>query len=227
MHTRDDWKKSYTKAHVNSIGKGAFGNVWLVRSNRSGKFFAMKEICLSQYILKCSLINKSYALDEGLKLRQLGIIHQNICKYYESFLNNQSIFWIMDYCDGGTLKERIALYLMQEKRIKEDLIWYWSLQILNGLKFLHNRGLIHRDLKPDNIFISLKSGMCKIGDFGLSKVLIDTEINDNTRLRINNIEDQTGKNLAGRLSNNDVNEPVVYKLINLSQVGTPSYMSFE
>jgi len=134
----------------------------------------------------------------------------------------------MDYCDGGTLKERISLYLLQEKRIKEDLIWYWSLQILSGLKCLHNKGLIHRDLKPDNIFISLKRGICKIGDFGLSKVLIDTEINENTHLSFLNFEDDTEINTVSRdVSKKNVDEPVIYKLINLSQVGTPSYMSFE
>lgn len=48
----------------------------------------------------------------------------------------------MEYCDGGTLKERISLYVKQEKRIEEDLIWYWSLNLLNGLKHLHDKGLI-------------------------------------------------------------------------------------
>lgn len=72
MHIHDDWNKSFTKAYTNTIGNGAFGDVWLVRSKVNGRFFAMKGIDLNQYILKCSLINKAYALDEGLKLRQLG-----------------------------------------------------------------------------------------------------------------------------------------------------------
>lgn len=236
MHIYDNWNKSYTKAYNNSIGTGAFGNVWLVRSNLNGKYFAMKEIDLNQFILKCSLINKAYALDEGLKLRQLGIRHPNIVRYHQSYINNDCVYWIMDYCDGGTLKERFSLYIKQELKIEEDLIWYWSLQILNGLKYLHEKGLIHRDLKPDNIYISCKNGSCKIGDFGLSKVLIDASLNENTTIKFSNIdeeelENENKKTLQEKASKkslrNLAEEPVVYKLINLSQVGTPSYMSFE
>ena len=236
MHIYEDWEKSYTKAYNNSIGNGAFGKVWLVRSNLNGKYYAMKEINLNQYILKCSLINRAYALDEGVKLRQLGIKHPNVCKYYQSFFVNDSIHWIMDYCDGGTLKDRLAIYLRQEIKLDHDLIWFWSLQILSGLKYLHGKGLIHRDLKPDNIYISLKNGACKIGDFGLSKVLIDASMNENTLIKFSNLDDDESADLQKDTSSRQIHaarknlitdEPVVYKLINLSQVGTPSYMSFE
>ena len=100
----------------------------------------------------------------------------------------------MDYCDGGTLKDRLIFYIKQNLKIEEDLIWYWSLQILNGIKYLHSKGLIHRDLKPDNIYISLKNGSCKIGDFGLSKVLIDNSINDNTQIKFSNFDDENKMN---------------------------------
>ena len=137
----------------------------------------------------------------------------------------------MEYCDGGTLKERLSLYMKQEIRIEEDLIWYWSLHILNGLKHLHDKGLIHRDLKPDNIFISLKNGLCKIGDFGLSKILIDASLNETTSVKFLKFPEETeNNNIYSDLStkkNKNIENSVVYKLINLSQVGTPSYMSFE
>lgn len=235
MHVYDHWNKSYTKAYTKSIGNGAFGKVWLVRSNLNGRYFAMKEINMNQYILRCSLINKAYALDEGVKLRQLGIKHPNVCRYHQAFVTEESIYWIMDYCDGGTLKERIGLYVRQERRIAEELIWYWSLQILNGIKYIHAKGLIHRDLKPDNIYISLKTGLCKIGDFGLSKVVIDASINESTLVKFIKFDDEPdevdGECLIEKQKNERrkeiSDEPVVYKLINLSQVGTPSYMSFE
>lgn len=164
-----------------------------------------------------------------------GIRHPNICKYYKSFIFDESIYWIMEYCDGGTLKERLSLYVKQEIRIEEDLIWYWSLHILSGLKHLHDKGLIHRDLKPDNIFISLKNGLCKIGDFGLSKILINASLNETTSVKILNFQDElegneSYSNLTSKKNkkiNQSPDDQVVYKLINLSQVGTPSYMSFE
>lgn len=144
----------------------------------------MKEINLKQSILKSSIINRSYALDEGLKLRQLNATqHRNIIKYYKSYLHGECIYWIMEYCDGGTLKDRLQLYSKSEKRLSEDLVWYWSLHILNGIKYMHAKGIIHRDLKPDNVYIESKRGVCKIGDFGFAKILVETSITENTSVR--------------------------------------------
>ncbi len=219
----------------------------------------MKEIDLKQSILKCSLINKAYALDEGLKLKYLNINHSNVVKYYESYIlnNNETIYWIMEYCDGGTLRDKISIYCKNEIKIQENLIWYWSLQILSALKYLHSKSLIHRDLKPDNIYIENKTGSCKIGDFGLSKVLIDLKITDNTTIKFTRLEEENDNNNhndsfneseselnfcnsageedeSNRIKNNkniilSVDEEeaaVVYKLINLSQVGTPGDLYF-
>ncbi len=158
----------------------------------------------------------------------------------------------MDYCDGGTLKDRLNLYIKQNIFLQEDLIWYWALQILNGLKYLHGKGIIHRDLKPDNIFISCKNGACKIGDFGLSKVLTDISLNENTFIKFSKFDDEDDEyendqneidiypnnneaesnylkteNLQNMKNSLKEDEAVIYKLINLSQVGTPAYMSTE
>ena len=156
----------------------------LVRSKKNGQFFAMKEINLKQSILKTSIINRSYALDEGLKLRQLNATqHRNIIKYYKSYLHGECIYWIMEYCDAGTLKDRIHLYAKSDKLISEDLVWYWSLHVLSGIKYIHNKGIIHRDLKPENILIESKRGVCKIADFGFSKILVETSITENTSVK--------------------------------------------
>ena len=69
----EDWAVSYAKAYNHSIGSGSFGKVWLVRARHNGKYFAMKEIDLQQEILRCSIINKAYALDEGAKFIALGV----------------------------------------------------------------------------------------------------------------------------------------------------------
>ena len=163
----------------------------------------------------------------------------------------------MEYCDGGTLRDKINIYCKNEIKIQENLIWYWSLQILSALNYLHSKMLIHRDLKPDNIYIENKTGSCKIGDFGLSKVLIDLKITDNTTIKFTRLEDENDNNNhndsfneseselnfcnsvgeedeSNRLKNNkniilSVDEEeaaVVYKLINLSQVGTPGDLFF-
>ena len=239
MHINGEWSRDYTKAYDNSIGLGSFGKVWLVKANSTGKYYAMKEIDLKQSILKCSIINRSYALDEGHKLKCLNINHSNVIKYYESYIvNDETIFWIMDYCDGGTLRDKINIYSKSEQRMHENLIWHWSLQILSALKYLHSNYIIHRDLKPDNIYIENKTGSCKIGDFGLSKVLVDSSITDNKTIKFTKLEDDDEEEYdyssdASTDEENNYNkrqnlrsiehteEAIVYKLISLSQVGTP------
>jgi serine/threonine protein kinase len=217
--------------------------VTLVRSKRNGQYFAMKEINLKQSILKSSIINRSYALDEGLKLRQLNATqHRNIIKYYKSYLYDECIYWIMEYCDGGTLRDRICLYAKSDKKISEDLIWYWSLHILNGIKYIHNKGIIHRDLKPDNVYIESKRGVCKIGDFGFAKILVETSITANTSIKylkfdenddVNNRKVSKSRVLVSKPSkrsdeiDNIDEQNIAYKFINMSQVGTPSYIAPE
>ena len=235
---QNDWKEDFTKVYNHPIGQGSFGKVFLVKLNKNCRYFVMKEINLNQHILKSSIINRSYALDEGVKLRQLNIQHKNIIKYYKSYLYDQSIFWIMEYCDAGTLRDKINLYTLSEKKFNENLIWYWSLQILNGIKYIHNKGIIHRDLKPDNVYIEGKYGTCKIGDFGFSKVLVESSLTENTITKCIKF-DENEELIVTKFKNNkkikkirspnleEDEEKIVYKFINLSQVGTPSYIAPE
>jgi serine/threonine protein kinase len=239
MHNYRDWRDDFQKVYSHSIGQGTFGRVCLVKCKQTQKYYAMKEINLKQHILKSSLINRSYALDEGLKLIRLGLEHDNLIRYHRSYIHDDCIYWVMDYCDGGTLRERISLYIKQGKHMDENLIWYWSLHILAGIRYIHSRGLIHRDLKPDNIYISGKQGVCKLGDFGFAKLMVESSITDNTTtVLLSPLRDLNGAessdteeqpqqqrtSLSSRYLND---EKIVYKLINMSQVGTPSYIAPE
>lgn len=226
MHQRKDWKNDYTKVYNQNIGQGTFGKVYLVKSNSNSKLYAMKEINLKQYILNISLINRSYALDEGLKLIKLKIDHENIVKYYTSYVHDDFIYWIMEYCDGGTLRERINLYKKRKKNMNENLIWYWSIHILNGIKYLHKKGIIHRDLKPENIYIFNKKGVCKIGDFGFSKLVVESSVTENCTINYYNDTSDSEDDYYAKKSS-QLEDHIVYKLINMSQVGTPSYMAPE
>ena len=99
----------------------------------------------------------------------------------------------------------------------------------DAIRYLHCKGIIHRDLKPDNVYISCKTGSCKIGDFGLSKVLVDVSLNENTSVKFSQMDDDEFEEHHETKQSTKLNadDAVVYKMINLSQVGTPSYMSFE
>ena len=130
----------------------------------------------------------------------------------------------MEYCDGGTLRDKINIYCKNEIKIQENLIWYWSLQILSALKYLHSKSLIHRDLKPDNIYIENKIGSCKIGDFGLSKVLTSLPINNNILVKATRVENE--QYLDTDIKEEEEASKHFYKLIQLSQVGTPGDLIF-
>ena len=79
----------------------------------------------------------------------------------------------MEFADGGDLFQVVKKHTAEKKYINEDLIWSWILQMLQGVRYIHSKKIIHRDIKCQNIFL-LKSGQIKLGDFGISKVLMDS-----------------------------------------------------
>ncbi|KAF7347907.1 hypothetical protein MVEN_01548600 [Mycena venus] len=90
--------------------------------------------------------------------------HPNIVQYlgFEETPTNLSIF--LEYVPGGS----IGSCLLKHGRFDEDVTKSFTLQILAGLEYLHSKGILHRDLKSDNILVEM-SGVCKISDFGISK----------------------------------------------------------
>ena len=187
------WSQEFIKVNKWPIGQGAFGKVWIVKSNTSSisteiklnerlvHYYAMKEINLDLHVLKMSKKNLNYALHEGKKMQNLN--HKNVIAYISSYndIEDQKAYLIMEYANGGSLRDRISLQLNKRDHcsssgslfFKENLIWFWLLQILEGISYIHTQEIIHRDIKPDNIFIDARNGTCKLGDFGLSKILED------------------------------------------------------
>nr|XP_020020030.1 serine/threonine-protein kinase Nek1 isoform X2 [Castor canadensis] len=97
--------------------------------------------------------------------------HPNIVQYRESFEENGSLYIVMDYCEGGDLFKRINA----QKGIlfQEDQILDWFVQICLALKHVHDRKILHRDIKSQNIFLT-KDGTVQLGDFGIARVLNST-----------------------------------------------------
>ena len=97
--------------------------------------------------------------------------HPNIVTCYESFTERGRLCIVMDYCAGGDLYQR----LKRQKGVllAEDRILDWFTQMCLGLKHVHDRKVLHRDLKTQNVFMTA-DGRCKLGDFGVSKVLSGT-----------------------------------------------------
>ncbi|CAH2224972.1 serine threonine- kinase Nek5 isoform X1 [Pelobates cultripes] len=77
----------------------------------------------------------------------------------------------MEYCDGGNLMNRINLNRLRRVLFEEDQILSWFVQISLGLKHIHDRKVLHRDIKAENIFLSSNGTVAKLGDFGLARLL--------------------------------------------------------
>uniref|UniRef100_A0A4X2KN92 non-specific serine/threonine protein kinase n=1 Tax=Vombatus ursinus TaxID=29139 RepID=A0A4X2KN92_VOMUR len=97
--------------------------------------------------------------------------HPNIVLYRESFEENGSLYIVMDYCEGGDLYKRINA--QKGVLFPEDQILDWFVQICLALKHVHDRKILHRDIKSQNIFLT-KDGTVQLGDFGIARVLNST-----------------------------------------------------
>ena len=99
--------------------------------------------------------------------------HPNLIQYITSFIHKSMLCIIMEYADDGDLFKVVKDHIVQNKKIEEDLIWKWFLQMCQAIRYIHSKKIIHRDIKCQNIFL-LKNGQIKLGDFGISKVLMDS-----------------------------------------------------
>jgi serine/threonine protein kinase len=148
------------------IGQGAFGACYLAKST-SPRFshleFVVKCIPragLSNYIL--GLIKSEVKLHEKLSKKH----HDNVLDFVTTHVDeeNDILFIITEYCDGGDLWDAIVdgRFAGKGEKIKRMF-----LQILDGVESMHNAGVFHRDLKPENVFLK-RNGTPVIGDFGFA-----------------------------------------------------------
>ncbi|KAH0616095.1 hypothetical protein JD844_026939 [Phrynosoma platyrhinos] len=150
---------------VQKIGEGSFGKAILVKSKENGKQYVIKEINIS----KMSNKEREESRREVAVLANMK--HPNIVLYRESFEEGGCLYIVMDYCEGGDLFKKINA----QKGIlfSEDQIMDWFVQICLALKHVHDRKILHRDIKSQNIFLT-KDGTIQLGDFGIARVLNST-----------------------------------------------------
>jgi len=154
----------YTR--VREIGSGSFGKAILV-NDAEGKPFVLKAIDLSRMDSK----ERRDAVNEVRVLSSLK--HPYVVAYRESFLDNRTLCIVMDYAEGGDLHNRIALTRKAGQTFAEAQVVRWITQASLALKHIHERHVLHRDLKSQNLFLT-GSGRLRIGDFGIAKVLDST-----------------------------------------------------
>ncbi|OAQ97864.1 hypothetical protein LLEC1_00041 [Akanthomyces lecanii] len=150
------------------IGQGSFGSVYLALHAVTGELLAVKQVETPSGTLSASDSRKKSMID-ALK-REIGLLrelrHPNIVQYLgcSSSDNNLNIF--LEYVAGGSVQTMLNSY----GALGEPLVRSFVRQILTGLSYLHERDIIHRDIKGANILVDNK-GTIKISDFGISKKL--------------------------------------------------------
>ncbi|GFQ02421.1 mitogen-activated protein kinase kinase kinase 1 [Phtheirospermum japonicum] len=147
------------------LGRGSFGSVYEGIAD-DGFFFAVKEV---------SLLDQE---DEGkqriLQLEQeIALLsqfeHENIVQYYGTKKDESKLYIFLELVTKGSL-----LSLYQKYTLRDSQVWSYTRQILHGLKYLHDKNVVHRDIKCANILVDT-NGSVKLADFGLAKA---TKFND-------------------------------------------------
>ena len=140
------------------IGSGGMANVYKARCHRLNRFVAIK-------ILKSDLADNADFRrrfhDESQAVAQLS--HANIVSVYDVSTNPDRDYIVMELIDGITLKQ----YMERRGRMDWRESLHFITQIMRGLSHAHSRGIIHRDIKPQNIMV-LRDGSVKVADFGIA-----------------------------------------------------------
>ena len=163
-------KETYTA--IKFLGKGGFGEAYLVKSNMTKKNYVMKSINLELLDEK----NKLYTINEAILLKNID--HPNIIKFKEVFevkKPNIQLNIIIEYAENGDLNKLLETNINKKVYFKENILINWLCQICSALKYIHYKKIIHRDIKPANIFMN-NLGQIKLGDFGISKNLKNLEL---------------------------------------------------
>lgn len=150
---------------IKEIGRGGYGRALLVRSLISNDLKVVKEMNL----VGMSQEAKDTAFKEVEILSTLK--HTNIIRYRGCTKQKRCLYILMDYADGGDLSQ--AIKKQGVSFFSEDVILDWFVQICLAMKYLHDRKILHRDMKPQNVFLS-SGNIVKLGDFGIAKTLEHT-----------------------------------------------------
>lgn len=145
------------------VGRGSYGEVTLVKHRRDGKQYVIKKLNLRN----ASSRERRAAEQEAQLLSQLK--HPNIVTYKESWEGGDGLLYIvMGFCEGGDLYRKLKE--QKGQLLPESQVVEWFVQIAMALQYLHEKHILHRDLKTQNVFLT-RTNIIKVGDLGIARVL--------------------------------------------------------
>ncbi|XP_054991298.1 serine/threonine-protein kinase Nek4 [Sorex araneus] len=149
--------------YLRPVGRGSYGEVTLVRHRRDGRQYVIKKLNLRN----ASSRERRAAEQEAQLLSQLK--HPNIVTYKESWEGGDGLLYIvMGFCEGGDLYRKLKE--QKGRPLPESQVVEWFVQIAMALQYLHEKHILHRDLKTQNVFLT-RTNIIKVGDLGIARVL--------------------------------------------------------
>jgi len=145
---------------LDTLGKGTYGTVKKVVHNTTNKVYAMKMINRNCYTTDVNIVNEIEVLKK--------IDHPNIVRIYEFAQDKEYFYLVTEYCEGGELLNKI----IKQKFITERVAAKVIKQVLSAVVYCHEKNIVHRDLKLDNIVLESDDieGNIKVIDFGTSRI---------------------------------------------------------
>mmetsp|Transcript_67680 Transcript_67680/g.195628 ORF Transcript_67680/g.195628 Transcript_67680/m.195628 type:complete len:802 (-) Transcript_67680:84-2489(-) len=154
------WHGKLTEVYklVTIVGEGRSGAVFIVQHHKSEKYFACK-------VLRKGDHDAASLRSEIRTLRKLD--HPNIVRLVETHEDSETVFLLMELCQGGDLFDKIV----DEQTVSEPTTRLFARQMMSALSYCHSSGIIHRDIKPENFLLETEHPDCmtlKLADFGIA-----------------------------------------------------------
>ena len=139
------------------LGQGTFAKVYYGRSVDTNQSVAIKMIDKDK-VMKVGLMDQIKREISVMRIAK----HPNVVELYEVMATKTRIYFVMEYCKGGELFNKVA-----KGKLRDDVAWKYFHQLINAVDFCHSRQVYHRDIKPENLLLDDNENL-KVSDFGLS-----------------------------------------------------------